>query len=248
MSAAANNRLGPGAAIVSPAAALAAAGRPRAAGSSPAADLLWCAHIGTSMNPTLAAQDLLEVAPYRDRAVRSGDVILFRAPDAGPLMVHRVLAAGQGAVVTQGDNNRRPDPWPVTREQILGRVVAAWRGDRRRAIAGGNAGEAVGMAMRALNRLDRLARPWLHPLYRGLADLDLLRRLLPARLAPRVIRYRTPGPRREQLLVGQRVIGRFDAAGGSWIIRRPFRLWVGRGPLATPPPTAAADDPPAANC
>ena len=52
----------------------------------------FVAHVGPSMNPTLSEADLLEVAPYGDRPIRAGDVILCRPPGADHLVVHRVIA------------------------------------------------------------------------------------------------------------------------------------------------------------
>lgn len=222
-----------GGVLLSPAEALQAAGAPCSVHGS--SDVRWCAHAGASMNPTLSDKDLLEVVPCPDASLRVGDVIVFRSPDQGALVVHRVLSIRPSAMTTQGDNNSLPDPWPVTRDSVVGRVVAAWRGSKRREIAGGRVGQARGIAARAIGASERIARPWLHPVYNGLADLGVLSPMLPRALAPKVVRYHGPGRDRAQLMIGRRVVGRFDASIGRWTVDRPYRLFVDRELLTAPP-------------
>lgn len=82
---------------------------------------------GDSMLPTLPAACEIEVAPL-EREPRPGELLVF-ALGAG-LVAHR-LTARRGAIWNaQGDNRRAPDA-PLAREQVLGRVVAAFDGERQ---------------------------------------------------------------------------------------------------------------------
>ena len=49
-------------------------------------------YTGPSMNPTLHEPDLLEVKPYGTGRVRPGDVVCFKSPEKGTMVVHRVVA------------------------------------------------------------------------------------------------------------------------------------------------------------
>jgi len=99
------------------------------------AEVYLCGQLGGSMRPTLRGRDLLEVAPYGDAPVRAGDVVLFTRPGGQSLVAHRVDAIGQLGIQTRGDSNRAVDPWLLRPDQLVGRVTAAWRGNRRVPVA-----------------------------------------------------------------------------------------------------------------
>lgn len=67
---------------------------------------------GQSMEPNLHDGDLILMCyPWM---VRTGDVIVFRDPEHGRLIAHRVIAVGEyGCFRTMGDNNHACDPWSV---------------------------------------------------------------------------------------------------------------------------------------
>jgi signal peptidase I len=85
---------------------------------------------GTSMLPTIADSELVTVAPLRpgDRIV-AGDIVLCRRP--GGLLAHRVVRIddGRGALVLRGDAKAACDA-PVTRNDILGKVIGVNRDGR----------------------------------------------------------------------------------------------------------------------
>ena len=89
------------------------------------------------MNPTIGERDLLEIAPYDKRTIRVGDVILFQPPEGGQPVVHRVVDILPKGIRTCGDNNTHIDPYLLQSTDIIGQVVAAWRGQKRRKIVGG---------------------------------------------------------------------------------------------------------------
>lgn len=75
---------------------------------------------GASMHPFIQDGDLVEVQPVEANSVRRGDVVFCRLPD-DRLVVHRVIRAGQGYFLTQGDALPHPDG-RVPAENVLGRV------------------------------------------------------------------------------------------------------------------------------
>ena len=79
------------------------------------------AYTGPSMNPTLREPELMEVVPYGKRAVRCGDVILFRSPGGGQSVVHRVTRVTPDGIRTRGDNNRSEDAYSLQPAHIIGR-------------------------------------------------------------------------------------------------------------------------------
>lgn len=95
--------------------------------------MAWVVTTGTSMEPELTAGDVAVVRPAGDHAV--GDVIAYRNPDLGQIVLHRVIDEVDGRLVTQGDNNDWVDSHRPAPEGVLGSltmhipglgVVLAW--------------------------------------------------------------------------------------------------------------------------
>jgi signal peptidase I len=185
----------------------------------------FCAHRGSSMNPTLSAEDALEVEPHSD-ALREGDVILCRPRDQEDAVVHRVTRITSDGIRTRGDNSSGDDPWLLRREDVSGRVVAAWRGEKRRSVPGGTRGRLAAGIARGRKALDRGLRPALRPLYLSASRGAPAGRLLPERYRPRVVRFNAGGESRRRVLIGQRVVGSYSEERREWMIRRPWRLFV----------------------
>jgi hypothetical protein len=192
---------------------------------------LFFAHVGPSMNPTLSALDLLEIVPYDGKRIRIGDVVAFISPDKVYPVVHRVVGVIPEGIRTRGDNNSNNDAQFLQPEDIVGRVVAAQRGQKRRRIAGGRFGLLVVYLTRWRFALDRGISRLLHPIYRLLARCGIIRCLLPIRFRPRVIISRVSGCSYPRLLMGNRIVGQYDAHQCQWHIRRPFRLFVDESAL-----------------
>lgn len=91
--------------------------------------------ISTSMQPTLNVGDYLIVQGVDDDSEINadkeiGDIIVFRKPtDPDEFIVHRVIEKtwneeeGIYYFKTKGDNNRSSDPWSITKDDIIGKVV-----------------------------------------------------------------------------------------------------------------------------
>jgi hypothetical protein len=197
---------------------------------------LFFAHRGSSMNPTLHESDLLEIRPYGDSAVQVGDVIALAPPDADHLVVHRVSRVMPEGICTRGDNNAGEDGWCLGPERVIGRVVAAWRGRRRRLIFGGWTGRLWGYAVRGRRILGHAVLVLLRPAYHWLARSGIVRRLMPVSLNLRVVVFQVSEQQRLRLLLGRQVVG--QCIQKRWAIRRPFRLLVDEAAL----PVASALD------
>ena len=117
----------------------------------------FCALIGPSMNPTLTAQDLLEIKPFHNERPQAGDVILFKSPENEHYVVHRIVTTGVNGIQTGGDNNSHIDPGFLKQDAIYGRVVVAHKGDKHRKIAGGFWGKLTGLSCVVRRQTDRLA-------------------------------------------------------------------------------------------
>jgi hypothetical protein len=178
------------------------------------------------MNPTLHESDLLEIVSYGDGAAQVGDVIAVAPPGRDHLVVHRVVRVTVAGVCTRGDNNTDEDGWCLGPERVIGRVVAAWRGRRRRRIAGGWPGRLWAYALRWRRILGRAASALLRPAYHGLARTGVVRRLAPAFLQPRVVVFRAGEGQRLRLMLGRRVVGEYVPSWRKWRFRWPFRFLV----------------------
>lgn len=86
---------------------------------------------GTSMNPTLAAGDVVLVRTVPATDIQVGDVIAYKRPDGlpgtdAPVVLHRVVDVrieGDGlAFITRGDNSDT-DPFPVRTSMIEGEMT-----------------------------------------------------------------------------------------------------------------------------
>ena len=192
-------------------------------------------YTGPSMNPTLRQPDLLTVVPYGERPVRVGDVVYFPSPEKDHAVVHRVVAITPQGLRTRGDNNRADDDHLLPPEKVMGQVVAAMDGQGVRPIAGGWRGQLTRYQVRLWRKASLASTRWLHGAYYALADAGLFRRLLPARLRPRLFAFQARQRTILRLLMGRREIGHYDPARKRWHITRPYRLFVNSRHLPEPP-------------
>jgi hypothetical protein len=193
--------------------------------------MFFAAYVGPSMNPSLREPEIMEIMPYDSQPLRVGDVIFFLLPKADQPVVHRIIRITPAGISTLGDNNSHEDAFLLQPESIKGRVVAAWRGQKRRKIAGGLPGRLTSRWLSWRRILDRGLSPLLHPLYHALSHRGLIARVLPTPFRPRVVVFRAQGREQFQLLLGQRIIGRYDERRHQWQIQRPFHLFVDGGAL-----------------
>lgn len=193
--------------------------------------MFFASYSGPSMNPTLREPEIMEVVPYGNHHPHVGDVAYFLSPDVDQPIVHRIVRITPAGISTQGDNNSRIDASLLQPDSIKGRVTAAWRGQKRRTITGGLAGRMTGHWRRWQRTFRRVMTTLLSPLYQSLSQRGLVARMMPHRFLPRVVTFQSGGQERLRLLLGQRIIGTYDAQAGQWRITRPFKLIVNAGSL-----------------
>jgi hypothetical protein len=85
---------------------------------------------GRSMAGAFRFGDRLRIEPAELSEIRPGEVVVFRSAGPGFVreVVHRVSRVLGEELETIGDRNRAPDPVPVRRESLVGRVTAFERG------------------------------------------------------------------------------------------------------------------------
>lgn len=89
--------------------------------------------VSGSMEPTLNIGDLLIVRGVSGASdiyanPGDGDIIVFPEPNnPGDLIVHRAIAKVQIGetwyFTTKGDNNQSPDPWRISEDDLVGKVI-----------------------------------------------------------------------------------------------------------------------------
>ncbi len=85
--------------------------------------------VSNSMYPTLKINDIIIVKNVPIDEIKVGDIIVFKSPlNPQTPIVHRVIniiedMGGSKIFITKGDNNPTPDPWTVSEDLILGKVV-----------------------------------------------------------------------------------------------------------------------------
>jgi signal peptidase I len=188
-------------------------------------------YIGPSMSPLLKPGDRLQIIIYGSQEIRRGDVIVFISPEDGSKVAHRAVSVNSHVIKTRGDNCDKVDPWVLSPEHIVGRVVFAQRGNRRFRVFGGLWGHVLAVAIRATKSIDSNLTSLLRPFYQWLARAGVFRRWLPSRMRPRVISFNRDAGTELQLVMGRRVIGKWLPGRTGWSIIRPFRLFVDEASL-----------------
>lgn len=201
----------------------------------PKGAVLYCVHSGSSMDPTLIPLDLLEIVPCEESKLEVGDVIFFQANGRDLAVVHRISRINQQeGITTRGDNNTFDDSWILQTSAILGRVVAAWSGHKRRKIAGGKFGRLAYLLSWNRRIISRILSNTLGPLYCFLSLQGIIQSVLPNSLKPRVVVFQINGKNQLKLMMNCRQVGYYDKQQKKWHIRRPFRLFVDNYTLTTP--------------
>lgn len=180
------------------------------------------------MNPVLKSLDVLHVAECDIRKIRCGDVIAFIPPGAMQKIAHRAVSVKREVITARGDNNLYVDPWPLTSENILGRVIYTKRGTRLLPVQGGLKGQLIAITVKSLRFIDRWISAFLSPCYHYLARTGAFHRLFSNLFRVRILSLNRQTGTESQLLIGHRVIGRRLPGSPQWNIRRPFRIFLNK--------------------
>lgn len=110
---------------------------------------------GFSMAPFIRDRDVLTIVPVGGRLLRAGDVVAFKHPENGRLVIHRIVGSSATGWVIKGDSCHKPDG-PVSQDLVLGRVARVERGGREVRIGLGRERAAIAV----LSRWPGLALAW----------------------------------------------------------------------------------------
>jgi len=183
-------------------------------------------YTGPSMNPTLKAGASLYLTPYNGQKIKRGDVIVFHHPTDEKLITHRVLSVHSSGIRARGDNNSLIDPWILSPEQIVGKVIHAQRGRIKRRMFGGFLGHLYAKLIRTFRRVKAWLILLLRPFYSWLLHKGFLRRWFSFHKRIKVISFDRPAGKELHLLFRRTVIGRLQPKQNRWQINRPFRLLI----------------------
>ncbi|MEM4978728.1 MAG: signal peptidase I, partial [Candidatus Nezhaarchaeales archaeon] len=79
---------------------------------------------GTSMVPVLHSGDIVLLVGAKPSDLKVGDIIVYKY--GGKFIIHKIIHIevkdGKYFFVTQGENNKAPDPYLVSEDQVVGRV------------------------------------------------------------------------------------------------------------------------------
>jgi signal peptidase I len=188
---------------------------------------LFFAHAKCSMNPTLWDRDLLEVVSYsRENGVQKGDVIVFPCPMDKTIIAHRAIAVSPTGISTKGDNNRKEDPWRLDIESILGKVVAASRNHKHRKIHGGKRGLLLAKWNHLNYRLRAKAKDYLIPIYWAISDREMPKKFGSRFINLKAVKFKRKDDNDIFLLLGEKVVGRYNARKDAWEIDCIYRLFI----------------------
>jgi len=195
------------------------------------------------MNPILKAGDGLRVIPYDGKKIQPGDVVVFRHPESGSNIAHRVVGVQEQRIMTRGDNNNEMDPWVLRPEDIIGRVVFGKRKNRRTTVWNGKEGLLLARILWIKKWVDSRIAGIFRPVYRRLAKSGLFHGWLSPFMTTRIFYFNRPDGTELQLVIGRWVIGKRPPKAERWRIRPPFRIFVdeaalpGRNPEDTSKPS-----------
>jgi signal peptidase I len=117
---------------------------------------------GTSMVPSILPDDLVSIHPASLREISPGEVVVFL--QKGRFVVHRVVDRKEAAgtvgpegmrLITRGDRLRHDDP-PVSSLELLGRVVAIERDNRKVKLPATGSNRSIVRLLRASDRVTYL--------------------------------------------------------------------------------------------
>ncbi len=181
--------------------------------------ILYCSYTGPSMNPTLREGDLLEVKAYGYESICIGDVILFKRESG--IIVHRVVNVYENGLVTRGDNNIEKDPGLLNSKDVVGRVIAFWRGKRRKKVLRGSTGIIAAKFNITKNKIMLTIFDFLAPFYRLISSKGIFK-WVSILAKPKIVKF---GDSDLKLMFGSHEIGKYKE-GSGWFIKPPFKLII----------------------
>ena len=183
------------------------------------------------MFPTMRTGDVLMIAPYKNRDIRVGDVVVFNTPNGKIPIVHRVVAIGKKGIKTKGDNKIAIDDFILHPNDIIGQVVFAQRGKKEIKIIDGFSGRIYSLILESGKRIELVVFIILRPVYRWLIRNGIFKKLFSRWIHIQVLCFKHGDSMEMQLQLGKKIIGRRLPGTNQWHIVRPFKLFIDESTL-----------------
>jgi signal peptidase I len=179
---------------------------------------------GHSMVPTLRAPGTVDLRSYGDEKPRRGDVIHFRSPATGTMVVHRVMEVRPDGLVTRGDNSTQNDPGCVPLSAVEGKVIAVNNAKGRRPVRGGRTGMMMFLYARLFHSVRMIAGRIYSLLFPSHSLAGCLHRFAPKSAGLKIVFFGHPIRGQLKILSNGLCVGFYKR--GVWHLSYPWRLWV----------------------
>lgn len=182
---------------------------------------------GPSMAPLFKPGDLLCVRPAVWEAIRPGDIVIIRWESGTNWLdsvVHRVVLAKRGYLITQGDNNLKPDGKKVTRDHLIGLAVSFGRQGRVYPVRGGSLGLIYARLVQTRNNFWRLNKRLGRRVYHSIRQSGVIAKIW----RPSITRLRVltdEGPL-IKYCSGSKTVARWWPQQARFIVVKPFDLVI----------------------
>jgi signal peptidase I len=181
--------------------------------------------VGNSMKPTLSEPMILET--FRSEKYNQGDVVVFK-DQSMKTIVHRIVKLTESGFITRGDNNLTDDA-PIVQQDILGKVIAAYRGDKQYRVKNGKSGFRAHRYLQVRKSTLRYPLRLLAVFYHLLSGSGFFGYFLPSKYKPRIVQYQN---NQAQLYLGKLLVGKYDVRLQRWMISTPWRIFINEKSLA----------------
>jgi signal peptidase I len=185
-------------------------------------------YVGSSMNPYLFQNDVLDYIPVSDRLPATGDVVVFQDPaGSGRFVIHRIVKTlPDGHYITKGDNAPYNDRYPISRSDIKGVVTGGVRGDRSFFISSGIMGILHHISAQQRRKLLTFMQRVFSGSYHLLSKQGFLCRFLPERFRQGIVIVKTSEGHDLQVYLGTHLAGWKGERDLEWTIIPPYRLFL----------------------
>jgi len=185
-------------------------------------------YVGSSMNPYLFPNDVLNYIPVSERLPATGDVVVFQDPaGSGRIVIHRIVKTlPDGHYITKGDNAPCDDRYPIRRSDIKGVVTGGVRGNRPFFISSGTMGILYHISAQQRRKLLPLLQRVFFGSYHFLSKQGFFCRFLPERFRQGIVIVKTSDGHDLQVYLGTHLAGWKGVRDSEWTIIPPYRLFL----------------------
>lgn len=182
---------------------------------------------GPSMAPLFKPGDLLCVQKSVLGNIRLGDIVIINwESDKNNIqyVVHRVISLKQEHLITQGDNNLKPDPQAVTSENLVGLVTSFGRQNHVYSVKGGTIGLFYARLIHARNFIWLLIKRLGWRIYRLIRQSGLIAKMWRPVISQ--IRVMTANGSLIKYCYGKHTVARWWPETKNFVVAKPFDLVI----------------------